>query len=283
MTEFKNRTCNNINRKRYVIEDIKKDLSGEITEIIATENRYDHIDECDDYTEGTELTAENLNEIINNMIEDKINETLLNLEDNFIQAINEFTIDNIYVNELNLPNMINENIKVSWECDSNKAQIINNKLIIERTSTNQIVYLKAYFSWLYLNYEKKYEITVKGTSNSIITGSPNKTIEWIQGTSNFFEEVLTTNDSSKLLFNIEEIQQANNDVMELFDVRVTDMSDSEIGVVILEKYELKEENKVGVEIFNFVIKFYIDNILEENSRTLNVCIEYNYSSNDPED
>ena len=62
MTNFKDRVSQNINRKKLIVKDIKRDQSGEISELTVDVNREEGVVT----EEGTKLTASSLEAILGN-------------------------------------------------------------------------------------------------------------------------------------------------------------------------------------------------------------------------
>ena len=92
MNEFKNRESNKLNRKRYVIEEVKEDGLGAIEEFIAYETRYDDAEDSEVTEEGTSLDAESLNQVVNYLAEQKTNEILQEKESELEEKINEIEL-----------------------------------------------------------------------------------------------------------------------------------------------------------------------------------------------
>ena len=354
MNEFKNRESNKLNRKRYVIEEVKEDASGTIEEFIAYETRYDDDEEDAIVTEeGTKLDAESLtnivsnisrnvtnqvldekeeslNEKINELSESKTNEILLEKESELTNKINELSevkvfevlnriesdltnkinelsevkvfevLNNLhsylnsevnkvtlldeFITEYELPNNLDNNrIKATWTAVTTNVQIVNNKLTFERNINSFNATIKGIFTCGYIVIEREYEITIKGTLGSNVTTNLEKYLEFTQGMGNSYEVILETNDQSKLVFDMDQIINDNSDVLQYFNLFMTDIDDTKISVRITEKPYLSNSNKTGLEEFYFFIDFYIDNIRNVNKEQLYVAIVYHYASTEPED
>ena len=282
MNEFKNRTGTKINRKKYVIEEIKDDGKGNLQEFIAYESRYDDEEDCEISNIGTKLTAENMNTIVNNLAETKVFEVFRTLETTLDKEMNSITFDEAVMNTYTLPTVTELGAKITWEAVSDNVQVNGNRVTVTRRINDTNGILKGTFVLGYMQKSKLITIPIKGTLVTEISSYP-ETIEWNQGENNYLEFFIETNDESKLVFDDSEIEDDNEDTLEYLNLDILKVSNSKLRFRLSEKDILKETNKTGSEVFYFFINVYIDNILNENNRQLYIELTYNYASTTPED
>ena len=282
MNEFKNRTGTKINRKKYVIEEIKDDGKGNLQEFIAYESRYDDEEDCEISNIGTKLTAENMNTIVNNLAEAKVFEVFRTLETTLDKEMNSITFDEAVMNTYTLPTVTELGAKITWEAASDNVQVNGNRVTVTRRINDTNGILRGTFVLGYMQKSKLITIPIKGTLVTEISSYP-ETIEWNQGENNYLEFFIETNDESKLVFDDSEIEGDNEDTLEYLNLDILKVSNSKLRFRLSEKDILKETNKTGSEVFYFFINVYIDNILNENNRQLYIELTYNYASTTPED
>lgn len=279
MNEFKNRTGLNLNRKilKVISEADLNNEGGYEKEIIVDEFR----DE-ENITSGTKLTAENMNEIINNMAEAKVFEVFRTLETTLDKEMNSITFDEAVMNTYTLPTVTELGAKITWEAASDNVQVNGNRVTVTRRINDTNGILRGTFVLGYMQKSKLITIPIKGTLVTEISSYP-ETIEWNQGENNYLEFFIETNDESKLVFDDSEIEDDNEDTLEYLNLDILKVSNSKLRFRLSEKDILKETNKTGSEVFYFFINVYIDNILNENNRQLYIELTYNYASTTPED
>jgi len=279
MNEFKNRTGLNLNRKilKVISEADLNNEGGYEKEIIVDEFR----DE-ENITSGTKLTAENMNEIINNMAEAKVFEVFRTLETTLDKEMNSITFDEAVMNTYTLPTVTELGAKITWEAASDNVQVNGNRVTVTRRINDTNGILRGTFVLGYMQKSKLITIPIKGTLVTEISSYP-ETIEWNQGENNYLEFFIETNDESKLVFDDSEIEDDNEDMLEYLNLDILKVSNSKLRFRLSEKDILKETNKTGSEVFYFFINVYIDNILNENNRQLYIELTYNYASTTPED
>ena len=279
MNEFKNRTGLNLNRKilKVISEADLNNEGGYEKEIIVDEFR----DE-ENITSGTKLTAENMNEIINNMAEAKVFEVFRTLETTLDKEMNSITFDEAVMNTYTLPTVTELGAKITWEAASDNVQVNGNRVTVTRRINDTNGILRGTFVLGYMQKSKLITIPIKGTLVTEISSYP-ETIEWNQGENNYLEFFIETNDESKLVFDDSEIEGDNEDTLEYLNLDILKVSNSKLRFRLSEKDILKETNKTGSEVFYFFINVYIDNILNENNRQLYMELTYNYASTTPED
>ena len=279
MNEFKNRTGLNLNRKilKVISEADLNNEGGYEKEIIVDEFR----DE-ENITSGTKLTAENMNEIINNMAEAKVFEVFRTLETTLDKEMNSITFDEAVMNTYTLPTVTELGAKITWEAASDNVQVNGNRVTVTRRINDTNGILRGTFVLGYMQKSKLITIPIKGTLVTEISSYP-ETIEWNQGENNYLEFFIETNDESKLVFDDSEIEDDNEDMLEYLNLDILKVSNSKLRFRLSEKDILKETNKTGSEVFYFFINVYIDNILNENNRQLYMELTYNYASTTPED
>jgi len=279
MNEFVNRTGTNLNRKilKVISEADLNNEGGYEKEIIVDEFR----DE-ENITSGTKLTAENMNEIINNMAEAKVFEVFRTLETTLDKEMNSITFDEAVMNTYTLPTVTELGAKITWEAASDNVQVNGNRVTVTRRINDTNGILRGTFVLGYMQKSKLITIPIKGTLVTEISSYP-ETIEWNQGENNYLEFFIETNDESKLVFDDSEIEDDNEDTLEYLNLDILKVSNSKLRFRLSEKDLLKETNKTGSEVFYFFINVYIDNILNENNRQLYIELTYNYASTTPED
>jgi len=279
MNEFVNRTGTNLNRKilKVISEADLNNEGGYEKEIIVDEFR----DE-ENITSGTKLTAENMNEIINNMAEAKVFEVFRTLETTLDKEMNSITFDEAVMNTYTLPTVTELGAKITWEAASDNVQVNGNRVTVTRRINDTNGILRGTFVLGYMQKSKLITIPIKGTLVTEISSYP-ETIEWNQGENNYLEFFIETNDESKLVFDDSEIEDDNEDTLEYLNLDILKVSNSKLRFRLSEKDLLKETNKTGSEVFYFFINVYIDNILNENNRQLYMELTYNYASTTPED
>ena len=279
MNEFVNRTGTNLNRKilKVISEADLNNEGGYEKEIIVDEFR----DE-ENITSGTKLTAENMNEIINNMAEAKVFEVFRTLETTLDKEMNSITFDEAVMNTYTLPTVTELGAKITWEAASDNVQVNGNRVTVTRRINDTNGILRGTFVLGYMQKSKLITIPIKGTLVTEISSYP-ETIEWNQGENNYLEFFIETNDESKLVFDDSEIEDDNEDMLEYLNLDILKVSNSKLRFRLSEKDILKETNKTGSEVFYFFINVYIDNILNENNRQLYIELTYNYASTTPED
>jgi len=279
MNEFVNRTGTNLNRKilKVISEADLNNEGGYEKEIIVDEFR----DE-ENITSGTKLTAENMNEIINNMAEAKVFEVFRTLETTLDKEMNSITFDEAVMNTYTLPTVTELGAKITWEAASDNVQVNGNRVTVTRRINDTNGILRGTFVLGYMQKSKLITIPIKGTLVTEISSYP-ETIEWNQGENNYLEFFIETNDESKLVFDDSEIEDDNEDTLEYLNLDILKVSNSKLRFRLSEKDILKETNKTGSEVFYFFINVYIDNILNENNRQLYIELTYNYASTTPED
>ena len=279
MNEFVNRTGTNLNRKilKVISEADLNNEGGYEKEIIVDEFR----DE-ENITSGTKLTAENMNEIINNMAEAKVFEVFRTLETTLDKEMNSITFDEAVMNTYTLPTVTELGAKITWEAASDNVQVNGNRVTVTRRINDTNGILRGTFVLGYMQKSKLITIPIKGTLVTEISSYP-ETIEWNQGENNYLEFFIETNDESKLVFDDSEIEDDNEDMLEYLNLDILKVSNSKLRFRLSDKDILKETNKTGSEVFYFFINVYIDNILNENNRQLYIELTYNYASTTPED
>ena len=177
MSEFTNRSGNNLNKKILNVSEVTRDESGEITSLKVTEIR----DDLPVTNEGTPLNANNMNFIINSMISEKIslnNESILSIinamvEQRTYECLHSFYTDEEIVtidyNKLTLPSIVFRSfllpkrglgLPIVWSSNGTGIIIDGNNAIVQRTNANQIVTVTATLSCGNYTTTKPFNITV---------------------------------------------------------------------------------------------------------------------------
>lgn len=279
MNEFINRTGLNLNRKilKVISEADLNNEGGYEKEIIVDEFR----DE-ENIVGGTKLTAENMNNIVNNLAEAKVFEIFRTLETTLDGEMNSITFDEAVMNTYTLPTETELGAKITWEAASDNVQVNGNVVTVTRRINDTNGTLKGTFILGYMQKSKLITIPIKGT-NDVELNIVGVSTNWMQGVDNSLEYEIETLDSSKLEYDLNEIYTDNHDEIEFLNLIITRINDKKIKIKIVEGDLLKNSSSNGTDIFEFNINLYIDNKSEENKRTLSISITYNYASTTPED
>ena len=157
MSEFVNRSVQYPNRKKIIVENIVYNKNGDIEEIIADVERNEGLI----YEEGTELSAENLNEIVKKIVNNAL--SLLSLSDESIVAIdkNNLIIPTSVIDNFELP--LNGDLGSTIEWNSSNQELIkisSSTAIVTRLLTTQKCILTATITKGNVSKNKTFEITV---------------------------------------------------------------------------------------------------------------------------
>ena len=336
MNEFINRESNKLNRKRYVIEEVKEDGLGTIEEFIAYETRYDD-EEVDTIVteEGTKLDAESLtnivsnisrnvtnqvldekeeslNEKINELSESKTNEILLEKESELTNKINELSEVKVFevlnriesdfnelVNEHNtisnskvdfeLSNLLDNYINIEWEVSSGEgveltkgttSTIVN----VSRAAEDQLIKLKATYSYKWLKETKEHNVTIVGYEMSELV-EDEVIVNWSQGSDiNAYVFDVKTTDNSPITLNPTVLSGNNNEqYINVNAVRKTGCGGSVYTVTLEATEELINEIVTQPLVFESVWIVYVGEVKFNVIKELKVRVNYYPASSTPED
>lgn len=141
MSEFLNRQGSNLNKKRLIVNEIKRDQTNEIIELDVEEIRNDNVGLSE---EGTKLTANKFKEIIEDMINTEIGKIYLN-------PILVVSVDktNLVLNtevteNFTLPTVGTYGSTITWSVEDNShISLSGNQALVTLTATDATVELTA--------------------------------------------------------------------------------------------------------------------------------------------
>ena len=131
MKRFEDRTSEKVNHRKLKVESLKKDEDGEISELVVVMERID-----DDDDSGTKLSANNINNIIKNMISEYINNGNFDSDqesdnivtgDYSIDKKVDYWIQSIYEDDLNYTEFkikSNENIYINYSTNITMENVL---------------------------------------------------------------------------------------------------------------------------------------------------------------
>ena len=312
MNEFKNRESNKLNRKRYVIEEVKEDGLGTIEEFIAYETRYDDKEDSEVTEEGTRLDAESLNQVVNYLAEQKTNEILQEKESELEEKINELTeqkvydtlkaiedtIDNLVESHsiitntkvnFELSNALNEDVSIRWEVLEGEgvelSKDANSTLVsVSREAEDKVIKLKAIYSHRWIEITKVHSVTVIGYIMAELV-QDEVIIDWMRGTTtNDYEFEIKTTDNSPITLNPTVLSgNSNEQYINVTTSRKAGCERYVYEVTLEETEKLKTEPITQPLVFESMWNVYVGDTELNAKKELKVKITYYPTSNTPED